>query len=83
MSRKQLYFTFNYIKAADAFSVRPEIGLESEMTVFNNNTSSFKVVITNNDIDKKNIDARFEGSATGINGNTTIANGRFRIKIRP
>ncbi len=52
-------------------------------TSVNNNTSSFKVVITNNDIDKKNIDARFEGSATGINGNTTISNGRFRIKIRP
>ena len=32
------------VKAADAFSVRPEIGLESEMTVFNNNTSSFKVI---------------------------------------
>ncbi len=52
-------------------------------TSVNNNISTFKVVITNNDIDKKNIDARFEGSVTGINGNTTISNGRFRIKIRP
>nr|WP_256478748.1 autotransporter outer membrane beta-barrel domain-containing protein [Sebaldella sp. S0638] len=32
------------VKPSDAFSVRPEIGLESEMTVFKNGTSSFKVV---------------------------------------
>ena len=32
------------VKSAEAFSVRPEIGLESEITVFKNDTSNIKVI---------------------------------------
>lgn len=75
--------TYYANNAQSFFSFMSILSKNPIYTSTSNSTSTFKVVITNNDIDRKNIDATFEGSANSVNGSTIIANGRFRAKIRP